>query len=174
MQQRVIKFLFFVFIFGFPLVSNGQTNDYKVRKCFGYQRDSCETSKNIFYRINEESRSALFLKGQKSRTQFTVYNGRDYRISLCWDHILGGQIIFKLIDKDTDAVLYDNSTDGFSSEFEFTVAQTRDLYIEISVPGESEVVKAEGNEDVIIVQKDTEMGCIGVMIEHMITPTKGF
>jgi hypothetical protein len=174
MQQRFLKYLIFFVLYCLPLFTIGQSNDYKVRKCFGYQRDSCTTSKNIFYKINDESRSALFLKGQKSRTPFTIYNGRDYRVSLCWDHILGSQIGFKLIDKDTDQVLYDNSKDTYSSEFEFTVAQTRDIYIEIEVPGESSVVAVEGNQDIIIVQKDAEMGCIGVLIEHMITPTKGF
>ncbi len=174
MQLRAIKYLFLFFIFCLPLFTIGQSNDYKVRKCFGYQKDSCPTSKNIYYKINEESRSALFLKGQISRTPFTIYNGRDYRISICWDHILGSQIKFKLIDKDTNDILYDNSTDSNSSEFEFTVAQTRDIYIEISVPGQSSTLEAEGNEGIIIVEKDIEMGCVGVLIEHMITPTKGF
>jgi hypothetical protein len=93
---------------------------------------------------------------------------------MCWDHILGNEIKLKLIDKDTDAVLYDNSTDAYSSEFEFTVAQTRDIYIEISVPGQSANLTAEGDDGIIILEKETEMGCIGVLIEHMITPTKGF
>ncbi|MFA6401233.1 MAG: hypothetical protein WCX31_06350 [Salinivirgaceae bacterium] len=174
MQLQVTKYLFFFVLYCLPLFTIGQSNDYKVRKCFGYQRDSCATSKNIFYKINEESRSALFLKGQSSRTLFTIYNGRDYRVSLCWDHIIGNQINFKLIDKDTDQVLYDNSKDSYSTEFEFTVAQTRDIYIEISVPGQSTSLEVENNPDIIILQKDTEMGCIGVLIEHMITPTKGF
>ncbi len=174
MQLRAIKYLILFLFFCTPLFTIGQINDYTVRKCYGYQRDSCPTSKNIYYKINDESRSALFLKGQVSATPFTIYNGRDYRISMCWDHILGNEIKLKLIDKDTDAVLYDNSTDAYSSEFEFTVAQTRDIYIELSVPGQSANLTAEGDDGIIILEKETEMGCIGVLIEHMITPTKGF
>lgn len=158
----------------FSLVTNAQTSDYQGRKCFGYQRDSCPTSSNIFYKINEESRSALFLKGQTSNTPFTIYNGRDYRISLCWDPILGSQIKFKLIDRESQNVLYDNTTDEFSTEFEFTAAQTRDILIEISIPGQSASLEALENQDIIFVRKDTEIGCVGVLIEHMITPTKGF
>ncbi len=157
-----------------PLLGFSQTNDYKVRKCFGYHRDSCPKSKNIYYKVHEESRSALFVKGQTSRTQFTIYNGRDYRISLCWDPVLGSNIQYKIIDKDTDAVLYDNSTDNYASEFEFTVTQSRDIYIEISVLGESLLSQAANNDDIIIVRKDKEMGCVGVLMEHMITPSKGF
>jgi hypothetical protein len=157
-----------------PILLSAQTNDYKVRKCFGYQKDSCPVSNNIFYKIHEQSRSALFLKGQTSRTQFTIYNGRDYRISLCWDHVLGNQIQFKILDSESQAVLYDNATDEFSSEFEFTVAQTREIILEITIPGSSALVEAQGNEDIILVRKDTDMGCLGVLVEHMITPSKGF
>ena len=91
----------------------------------------------IYYKYNSESRSALFLKGQTSRFPLSIYNGRDYRISICWDFNLGNRLEFKIIDADTDNVLYDNSTDEFASEFEFTVAQSRDVYIQIKVPGTS-------------------------------------
>jgi hypothetical protein len=157
-----------------PMISMGQTSDYKVRKCFGYQRDSCPTSSNIYYKVHEESRSALFVKGQTSQTRFTIYNGRDYRISLCSDSILGGQIAFRLIDNETGNVLYDNKEDHYATEFEFTATQSRDIIIEISVPGNSGIIEAESNQDLIFVRKDTEMGCVGVLIEHMITPSKGF
>ena len=163
-----------LFLMGMSVNGFSQSNDYSVRKCYGYEKDSCPNSENIYYKVHQQSRSALFLKGQTSKTPITIYNGRDYRISLCWDPILGGQIQFRLLDGETDAVLYDNATDEFSSEFEFTVTQTRDIYIEISIPGTSAVVEARQNDDMIIVRKDTEMGCVGVLVEHMITPTKGF
>jgi len=167
-------YLLGMFLLITPLFSFSQTHDYKIRKCFGYQRDSCAISKNIFYKVNEESRSALFVKGQSSRTPFTIYNGRDYRVSLCWDAVLGSQIQFKLVDAANDAVLYDNSKDGFSDEFEFTVAKTSDIYVEVFVPGTSSFVESEKNDDLVLVQKDKEMGCVGILIEYMITPTKGF
>lgn len=80
----------------------------------------------------------------------------------------------RIIDVATENVLYDNSEDGFASEFEFTVTQTSEIYIEIEVPGSSRMSEAEGQNDLIFVRKDTEMGCIGILIEHMITPVKGF
>lgn len=174
MIKQLIKIPILIILFSLPVVLFSQTNDYSVRKCFGYQRDSCPTSKNIYYKINQESRSALFLKGQKSKTVFNIYNGRDYRISLCWDPVLGSQIQFRIIDRETDDVLYDNSTDEFSSEFEFTVTQSREVFIEIGIPGSSALMDAKDDDELIIVRKDKEMGCVGVLIEHMITPTKGF
>ncbi len=172
--MNLLKSLLIVVIGILPFVVNAQSNNYKVRKCFGYQRDSCTTSANIFYKLNEDSRSALFVKGQSSQTIVSIYNGRDYRISLCWDHILGNRMGFKILDRETKNVLYDNSTDEFATDFEFTVTQSRDIIVELSIPGESTLSKSEGNEELIIIRKDKEMGCVGVLIEHMITPTKGF
>lgn len=169
-----LKSFFVFFVLVLPLLSIGQTHDYKVRKCFGYQRDSCPVSANVYYKLHEESRSALFLKGQTSQTIVEIFNGRDYRISLCWDRVLGNRMGFKILDRETGDVLYDNSTDEFATEFEFTVTQSREIIVEISVPGESDLSNAEGNEELILVRKDREMGCVGVLIEHMITPTKGF
>jgi len=172
MKQALKYFLIVGFVF-LSLISFSQTNDYKVRKCFGYQRDSCSNSENIYYKTHDASRSALFLKGQTSKTPFTIYNGRDYRISLCWDPVLGNKIFFKILEAETGSVLYDNKDDEYSSDFEFTVAQTSDIIVEVTVPGSSDLAKSSNNE-LIFVEKDKEMGCVGVLVEHMITPTKGF
>lgn len=172
MNRKSIKIVL-LFIILLPFAGFSQTHDYSTRRCWGYHKDSCPTSKNIYYRVVDESRSALFVKGQVSRIKSTIYNGRDYRISFCHDAVLGEGITMRIIDENEN-VLYDNSEDGFASEFEFTVTQTSDIYIEIEVPGSSKLSEAEGQGDLIFVRKDTEMGCVGILIEHMITPVKGF
>ncbi|MDA3894094.1 MAG: hypothetical protein PF517_20740 [Salinivirgaceae bacterium] len=172
--MKVFKQLFTVGFVLMSLVSFSQANDYKVRKCFGYQRDSCKVSQNIYYKVHDASRSALFLKGQTSKTVLTIYNGRDYRVSLCWAPVLGNRILFKIIDNETDNVLYDNANDEFSYDFEFTVAQSREIEIQVTIPGSSDLTQATNEDELIFVEKDKEMGCVGVLIEHMITPTKGF
>ncbi len=172
--MKVVKLLILVGIVILSVQTKAQNNDYKVRKCFGYQRDSCHTSANKYYQVHEASRSALFLKGQTSRTPLKIYNGRDYRISICWDPILGNRILFKILDARTEDVLYDNANDDFSTDFEFTVTQTGEVLIEVTVPGSSDLTKATSNDEPLFLEKDKEMGCVGVLIEHMITPTKGF
>ena len=157
-----------------PIFIFGQTNDYSMRKCFGYQRDSCSRSENVYYKMTDESRSALFVKGQTSRVRINIYNGRDYRVSFCHDRVLGEGIIMRIIDAENENTLYDNSEDNFATEFEFTVTQTREVFVEIEVPGNSALADAENNSDLIFVRKDTEMGCVGILVEHMITPPKGF
>lgn len=171
----MMKFLLVVGLSFIAFFSSfSQTNDYKVRKCFNYESDSCRLSENIYYKVHNLSRSALFLKGQTSRTPFTIYNGRDYRISLCWDPILGNRLFFKLIDKSTEAVLYDNANDEFSTDFEFTVAQTSEIIIEVTVPEDPNDTELTSSTPLIFSEKDKNMGCVGVLVEHMITPTKGF
>ncbi len=173
MGKNIFKLLLILTI-ACPLASIGQTNDYSNRKCFGYQKDSCPISKNIYYRVTEDSRSALFAKGQTSRIRLSIYNGRDYRISFCYDPVFGQGVVMRLIDAENGNVLYDNTDDNFATEFEFTVTQSREIYVEISFPGTSDYATSVGNEDLIFVRKDTQIGCVGILVEHMITPPKGF
>ena len=173
--MKIVRYIFvIVFISLFFVNAYSQSNDYKVRKCFNYESDSCRVSNNIYYKVHDLSRSALFLKGQTSRTPFSIYNGRDYRISLCWDPILGNHVLFKILDAEGESVLYDNAKDEFSTDFEFTVTQTSDIIIEVTAPKDRNDVGTTGSNTVFFVEKDQSMGCIGVLIEHMITPTKGF
>jgi len=157
-----------------PFIGTAQTNDYSMRKCFGYQRDSCPRSENVYYKLTDDSRSALFVKGQTSRVRVSLYNGRDYRISFCHDRILGEGIVMRIIDAENGNTLYDSAEDNYATEFEFTVTQTRDVYVEIEIPGSSALAEAENNEEMIFVRKETAMGCVGILVEHMITPPKGF
>ena len=174
MNRNLLK-LILILLVTIPFYGQAQTNDYSMRRCWGYHKDSCKVSKNIYYKtVSDNSRSALFVKGQTSRISATIYNGRDYRISFCHDQVLGEGIVMRLIDAESGNTLYDNTEDGFASEFEFTVTQTREIYIEISVPGKSLYSEASEDADLIFVRKDTEMGCIGILVEHMITPVKGF
>jgi hypothetical protein len=173
MSTKLLKVILILLV-AVPFFGQAQTHDYSMRRCWGYHKDSCKTSKNIYYRVVDNSRSALFVKGQTSRIKIPIYNGRDYRISFCHDQVLGEGIEMRLIDAETESTLYDNSEDGFASEFEFTVTQSREIYIEISVPGTSRYSEAQEDADLIFVRKDTEMGCIGILVEHMITPVKGF
>ena len=173
MDGKILKIILLAIVLC-PFFGQAQTNDYSMRRCWGYHKDSCRTSKNIYYRVVDNSRSALFVKGQTSRIKIIIYNGRDYRISFCHDQVLGEGIVMRLIDAENEQTLYDNSEDGFASEFEFTVTQTREIYVEISVPGSSQLSEVGDDADLIFVRKDTEMGCIGILVEHMITPVKGF
>ena len=208
-----------------PAISFGQYCNY-------FHTKYCQPSENDMFKLNGQSKSALFSKGQTSELNIIVYKGQDYRISLCMDENLGSQIQFKIyetkkvkvekvfetkteedeykpcgdcsgegmmdgetcytcegegqtatgetievVDKETKIVtekrkelLYDNSQDGFSTEIEFTVESTRRLTIEVTVPGGgSGSGKSKGK-----MMKSSDMGCVGLLVEHMTTPISGF
>ncbi len=208
-----------------PSVSFGQYCNY-------FHKKYCHPSENDMFKLNGQSKSALFAKGQTSELNIIVYKGQDYRISLCMDENLGAQIQFKVyetkkvkvekvfetkttedeykpcedcngegtmdgetcyscegegqtatgetievVDKETKIVtekrkelLYDNSQDGFSTEIEFTVESTRRLTVEVTVPGGgSGSGKSKGK-----MMKSSDMGCVGLLVEHMTTPISGF
>lgn len=148
-----------------------QTSDYSRARCLDYHKNNCERSTNKYYRLNSESRSGLFHKGQKSRTVLEAFNGRDYRVSICYGDVFDKPVIFRIIDKARDQVLYDNSEDNFARDFEFTVTSTLELWIEVEVQGSSPFKKQE--QDALI-RRDSNVGCVGVLIEYMVTPRKGF
>ena len=78
----------------------------------------------------------------------------------------------KIVVERQKQLLYDNSEDGFSNEIEFTVESTRRLTLEISVPGGSGGSSTKGKKKKLM--KSSDMGCIGVLVEHMTTPISGF
>lgn len=166
-----MKYLATAFLIATTITAFAQTHDYSRSRCIDYHTTHCEKSDNIYYRPNSASRSALFHKGQKSRTILEAYNGRDYRISICFDEVFEKPVIFRIIDKAYGDVLYDNSKDNFARDFEFTVTQNVELWIEIEVQGESDL---NSNQISSIIRRDNNVGCVGVMVEYMVTPRKGF
>jgi hypothetical protein len=166
MKQIIIALFIALSIQGFS-----QTHDYSRNRCLEYHKNHCDRAENKYYQINSESRSGLFHKGQKSRTLIEAFNGRDYRVSLCHDDVFNKPVIFRIIDKSRDEVLYDNTEDNFAQDFEFTVTSTVELWVEVEVQGESSLVTTSHNA---IIRRDSEVGCIGLLIEFMVTPRKGF
>lgn len=81
----------------------------------------------------------------------------------------------KLVEERQKILLYDNTQDNMASELEFTCETTQRLIFEISVPtsggsGSSKgISKGKGK-----LMKSSDMGCVGILIEHMTTPITGF
>lgn len=226
-MKHINKIALLIAIITIPSISFGQYCNY-------FHKKYCMPSENEMFKLNGQSKSALFSKGQTSELSIIVYKGQDYRISLCMDENLGSQIAFKVyetkkvkvekvietkttedeyktcencsgegyvddescydcdgegkvatgneievVDKETKVVtetrkqlLYDNSQDGFSSEIEFSVESTRRLTLEIAVPGSGGGGSSKSMKKGMM--KSSDMGCVGVLVEHMTTPKSGF
>ncbi|NQX99056.1 MAG: hypothetical protein HRT73_14445 [Flavobacteriales bacterium] len=227
MKKHINKIVLLAVIIMIPAMSFSQYCNY-------FHAKYCLPSENELFKLNGQSKSALFSKGQTSELSIIVYKKQDYRISLCMDENLGSQIKFKIyetkkvkvekvietismedematcgtcsgtgesdgeecydcegageratgnekevITKETKIViekqkqlLYDNSEDGFSNEIEFTVETTRRLILEISVPGGGGGSSTKGRKGKLM--KSSDMGCVGILVEHMTTPISGF
>ncbi len=106
----------------------------------------------------------------------------------CYDCDGEGQIptgnTVEVVTKETKVVvekrkelLYDNSQDDFAMDIEFSAQSTRKLILEVEVPEEGGGGISKGINDKGKGKKKlntAEMGCIGVLIEHMPTPKSGF
>lgn len=138
--------------------------DFHKRKC---KRQDVSSS----YSMSPDSRSAMFLKGQTSEFRLTIYRGKDYRITICNDEVLGDNIGMAIIDRETGEPLYNNKDFNYVRDFEFTVLMSREIKIIISVPDDSGTAKPNGD---FRAKDSASVGCLGVLIEEMITPKKGF
>lgn len=166
MKYLLLLTITFISFLGFT-----QTHDYSRSICQEYHKNHCKKSENKYYQYNSESRSGLFHKGQKSRTLLEAFNGRDYRITICHDDVFKQPVLFRIVDKFMGEVLYDNSEDNYALDFEFTVTNTIDLFIEVEIQGESPLVSSNNRS---LIKRDNEVGCVGLLIEYMVTPRKGF
>ena len=134
------------------------SNVFAQNNCLNFHKTKCQSYASKGYIMSNDSRSAIMRKGQTSEFRITIYQGKDYRISVCADETnLGSTVHLRLIDYDTE---------------EFTVVQTRTIKISIEIP-EDQTQKAAANTTGLI-SKSINQGCVGVLIEEMSTPKTGF
>ena len=91
MKKYIHKILLLAIIISLPALSFGQYCNY-------FHTKYCQPSENDMFKLNGQSKSALFSKGQTSELNIIVYKGQDYRISLCMDENLGSQMTFKVYE----------------------------------------------------------------------------
>jgi len=169
MKKISLKAVALVFAF-LPLFAISQDCvDYHKKNCVSKAIGSGEDAEG--YKYNIASKSALMFKGQSSEFRFDIHQGKDYRISICSDPVLGKGVTFQIFDFEENTLLYDSQKDNYAREFEFSVLMTRNVKIIINVPADETTKKSSAYG---LKQKNTQMGCVGVLIESMITVKTGF
>ena len=133
--------------------------------CGDFHRKSCLKSPDEGFAYNGQSKSGLFSKGQQSTVKTVFYKGMDYHISVCTEEETPANFIIK--DAKTGEVLYDNSTDNNTQEIQITNENTRNVTIQVILPGGGEA----GKKDMI---KGQEGMCAGLLIEHRRSDKTGF
>lgn len=132
------------------------------QKCFEYHKEACKptSSKYIYDELNN-SISFQFIAGQKREIPLELFAGKDYRITVCGNNVFNDVIRFKIINEESQ-VVYDNSKFNYLLDLEFSSQKTQLVTIEIEVP------------DVTKVDSLKQKGCIGILIEDMVSIKTGF
>lgn len=150
--------------------------------CDGYHKFNCDRSGDARFSVNGQSRSAPVKVGEETELNVIVYRAQDYRISLCHDEkVLGEALAIRLVEKvrvrkqggdpakpeyeETEKVLWDNTEHEMVQEIEFSCTATKRIAVEVNAPGPAERKGRTPDEDI---------GCVGILIEHMPTPGLGF
>jgi len=138
--------------------------------CYDFHKNYCsfeERLRNFDYNI--QSKSTLFKRGETSETYFIAYKGFDYRLSFCAqeDLIEDQKVAFFIRNAKTKELIFENSTEEFTNEFEFTCTGSTRILVEISLPPESVNKLKPGN-------RFEYKGCVGMLIESRPSPKVGF
>ncbi len=135
--------------------------DFHRKACY---MDGTRKDKRAFM-YNAQSKSGLFAQGSVSKMRCVVYKGMDYRMTVCCETILGDKVNFKIYDGRTNELLFDNTKNDDSQQFEFQSTTTRQLIIEATVPA-GDVKEEKG--------KAETAACVGLLIENKVSERTGF
>ncbi len=137
----------------------------KSQDCIDYHLKQCpRQNPNPYTEVPEGSKSALLLRGEEMETRFTIFQCKDYRLTLC-SQLFQDQVVIKVYDaEDPSLLLYDNTQNDTAQVFEFQVFNTRRIRIVVSVPKLNQPKKNTG----LLIEK-TPRGCVGLLVESMVT-----
>lgn len=153
-MKRSFIILFFSFFYSLLFSQN----------CENYlKKEYCKVLIDKNYKIHPASKAYSISNGESEKFELQVFSGMDYKISLCADEIFGKQLILKLWNQQNELV-YDNTDENLSLEFEFSSILDQIIKIEIVVP--------EGNSGISTMPNYS--GCLGVLVQHAMTPRTGF
>lgn len=170
--------------------------------CVDYHKFNCQPAGDKRWSVNGQSKSASVQIGRETELNIIIYRGQDYRISVCQDRkLLGEEIAIRLVEKvrvpregaasqaitdddgnqtgttkevkDTDRmfeeiekVLWDNTEHDMIQEVEFSCATTKRIAVKVIAAGSEGKAKRS--------DKQFDIGCAGILVEHMVTPDLGF
>jgi hypothetical protein len=162
-----MKRIFFALLICIGLTTNHAIAQASV--CGEFHKKACymegtRKDKRAFM-YNAQSKSGLFAQGSTSKMRCVVYRGNDYRMSVCCEAIIGEKVNFKIYDARTKELLFDNTKNDNTQQFEFQAASTRQLIIEATVPA-GEVKEEKG--------KAENAACVGLLIENKVSDKVGF
>lgn len=126
MSKPIVIFLFSIFM---AFQMQGQI-------CKGYHLSkNCNIPDLQDYKRFGQSRSRLVLARKTIRYKVTLFGGYDYKIGVCTEKNFA-PVHFKIIDANKNTVFYDNTNDDYVENVGFTVEETKNVIVEMTVLAE--------------------------------------
>lgn len=141
MNNSSLKLLLFFIALNIPIALMGQCKSFSKKQCI---------PSLLPYNHNGQLNNITLMPGEKAELLMTFYTGQDYRLMVCGHPILG-DITFKVSDKDKKEI-YNNKSGEPSSIWDFKVASTQQLILEVEVPESDSKTKM------------MESGCVSVLV----------
>ncbi len=149
--------------------------------CSDYWKSAPRAS-DVRFKVNGQSKGASVQVGVPTELNIIIYKGQDYRISFVYDEkVIGDHVVARIIEKvrqakkngpgfeDVTKVIWDNQDHEMADAVEFTATSTKRIAVEVTAPGVPEDPKSAKKGG-----KANDIGCVGILIEHMPTPVVGF
>ncbi|MCB0400872.1 MAG: hypothetical protein KDD41_02210 [Flavobacteriales bacterium] len=105
------------------------------------------------YIHNGKLTSAVFNPGESADVEMTFNAGKQYRVLVCSQETVGN-VQFKVLDK-TRKILFESKEDQMNPSWDFKMATTQQLIIQVSIPQMEESVQKTN-----LVQN----GCVAIMV----------
>lgn len=102
-------------------------------QCRAFTKKNCRPALNPYIH-NGQMNSAVLFPGDKADIMLTFYSGQKYRLLVCGEEQLG-KVTFRVLDIDRNEIY--NSAGKDKIEFDFKVASTQQLIVEVNVPESS-------------------------------------
>ncbi|MCB9198756.1 MAG: hypothetical protein H6600_09865 [Flavobacteriales bacterium] len=102
-------------------------------QCRAFTKKNCRPALNPYIH-NGQMNSAVLFPGDKADIMLTFYSGQKYRLLICGEEQLG-KVTFRVLDIDRNEIY--NSAGKDKPEFDFKVASTQQLIVEVNVPESS-------------------------------------
>jgi len=100
-------------------------------QCKSYIKRNCIPKLTPYTHSGQLNKTVLF-PGDKAEIMLTFYSGMDYRLLVCSEVILG-KVTYKVMDMDRN-VIFDSNKNKDKTSFDFKVASTQQLMVELNVP----------------------------------------
>jgi hypothetical protein len=134
-----------LFLASLPSIASAQCRSFAKKKCMPAMSP---------YKFNETFNAAQLAPGEEATVALTFYSGQEYRLLICAHPILG-QVNWKLLDASGNS-LFESNADNPQDSFDFKVATTQKLTVQIDVPA-----GAKGGNGML------RVGCVNILVGYM-------